>query len=105
MKLRINPIALQDLESIKVYIADELCSSDIAINTVKGIISSYTHLLDFPMMGKALSGIINIPTDYRFLICNEYMVFYKIEGEFISIYRVFNHRQDFIRILFSDEVL
>jgi addiction module RelE/StbE family toxin len=104
MKLRINPIALQDLQEIKAYIADELCNIDAAIDTLKSIVASYKHLLDFPMMGKALTDTINIPTDYRFIVSGKYLVFYKIEEEFISIYRIFNSRQDFIKILFADEI-
>ncbi len=104
MKLRINPVALQDLQGIKAYITDDLCNPDAATKTLKNIVASYTRLLDFPMMGKVLADTINIPTDYRFLVSGEYLIFYKIEGDFISIYRVFNSRQDFIRVLFPEEL-
>jgi hypothetical protein len=52
----------------------------------------------------SLSLKINIKTDYRFLVCGVYLIFYKIEGEFISVYRVLNGMRDYLSILFIKEL-
>lgn len=43
-------------------------------------------------------------TDYRFLICGMYLIFYKIEGEFVSVYRILNGMRDYLSILFINDV-
>ncbi len=32
-----------------------------------------------------------------------YLVFYKIEGEFVSVYRILNGARDYLTVLFSEE--
>ena len=53
-KLRINPLATEDLIEIKNYITKELENSTAAINVVRKIIESYEKLKEFPMMGADL---------------------------------------------------
>ena len=40
-------------------------------------------------------------TDYRFLICGNYLIFYKVKNDMISVYRVMNGRRDYCRQLFG----
>ncbi|MDA8334717.1 MAG: hypothetical protein M0Z41_06970 [Peptococcaceae bacterium] len=54
-------------------------------------------------MGVSLGSKINIKTDYRFLVCGVYLVFYKFEGEFVSVYRVLSGRRDYLSVLFGEE--
>ena len=48
-KLKINPIALNDLIGIKEYITEELDNPIAALRTIKSIINSYKKLEDFPL--------------------------------------------------------
>ncbi len=102
-KIRVNPIALKDLMSIKEYITEELDSPDAALKIVKKIVDSYEKLRDFPGMGISLNSKIDIPTDYRFLVSEEYIIFYKLEGEYVSIYRILNARMDYLKVLFTEQ--
>jgi len=102
-KLRINPIAKKDLLEIKAYIMEELENPDAAVNVVTGIIDSYQKLKEFPQMGRKLSSKIGIPTDYRFIISGKYLVFYKNDDEFVSIYRILYGKRDYARLLFEEE--
>jgi plasmid stabilization system protein ParE len=43
-------------------------------------------------------------TDYRYLVCGNYLIFYKIEGDAVSVYRVLNGSRDYLPILFTDEL-
>jgi len=102
-KLRINPVARKDLLKIKEYITEELDNPTAAENVIKKIVESYEKLKDFSLMGVELSSKIDIATDYRFLVSDKYIIFYKIDEEYIYIYRVLYGKRDYARILFDEE--
>jgi toxin ParE1/3/4 len=102
-KIRVSPIALKDLMSIKEYITEELDSPGAALKIVKKIVDSYEKLRDYPGMGMSLNSKIDIPTDYRFLVSEEYIIFYKLEGKYVSIYRILNARMDYLKVLFTEK--
>lgn len=77
LTLRINPLALNDLKDIKEYISTELDSPKAANRLVEKIIKRYESLVDHPYIGAELSGIIGISSDFRYLICEKYIIFYK----------------------------
>ena len=99
--LRINPEAKRDLIDIRAYIAEELKNPDAAERTVREIITSIRRLPEQPLMGPSLDAIIEIDTDYRYLLSGSYYIFYKYDGKAISVYRVIYMRRDIIRVLFS----
>ena len=101
-KIRINPMAISDVQEIKAYIAED--NPGAAIQTVNDIYSQIEKLTDFPGVGAPLSPKINIKTDYRFLVSGVYLIFYRVEGEFVSVYRVLNGVRDYLSILFSGEL-
>lgn len=103
LKLRINPLAKQDLIDIKEYIYQEFDNPDAAVNVISEIIQCYGKLKEFPLLGKELSSKVEVETDYRYLICGNYIVFYKIDNVYVSIYRIFYSRRDYVKILFDDE--
>ena len=102
-KLRINPVARKDLLEIKEYIREELDNPNAAENTLIKIAESYEKLKDFPYMGIELSSKIDIATDYRFLVSGKYIIFYKVDDIYVSIYRILYARRDYTRILFDEE--
>lgn len=101
-KIRINPMAIADVQEIKAYIAEG--NPQAATKMGNTIYAKIKKLADFPKIGTSPSSKINIQTDYRFLVCGVYLIFYKIEGEYISIYRVLNGVRDYLSILFEDDL-
>ena len=101
-KVRMTPIALKDLKEIISYIFEELLSEEATLRTVKQIIESYEKLAELPLMGKKLSSVIEVDKDYRFIITGKYIIFYKVEEEFISIYRILYGRRNYMEILFNN---
>ena len=101
-KIRINPLAITDIQEIKVYIAED--NPAAAVETGNAIYSVIENLAFFPQMGVPLHSRINLRTDYRYLVCGKYLIFYKIEGEFVSIYRILNGMRDYLSILFADNL-
>lgn len=97
-----SPEAVSDLQQTKAYIADELCSEQVATNTIAKITDRIRGLAAFPEMGAPLSSIIGIETDYRFLVCGNYTAFYRCENQTVYIVRILYGRRDFMRILFGE---
>ena len=56
----------------------------------------------FPKSGSALSDITAHETDLRMLVCENYIVLYRIDAELISIARIINAKQDYVRFLLKD---
>ncbi|KXS47494.1 MAG: addiction module antitoxin [Halanaerobium sp. T82-1] len=103
-KLRINPLATEDLIEIRDYITKELESPAAAIKVVSKIIESYEKLKEFPMMGADLSVKVNIKTDFRYLVSGNYIIFYRTDDEYVSIYCILYAGRDYLRILFPNEI-
>jgi len=103
-KIKINPLATEDLIQIKNYISNELDNQAAALDVVRKIIGKYEMLKEFPLMGAVLSSKINIETDFRYLISDNYLIFYNLDNEFVYIYRILYSGRDYLRILFSNEI-
>ncbi len=99
MKLRINPEVIKDIAEIKRYIREELCNPSAADRIAKRIVSAYKELKNAPFIGASLDSILEVKTDYRFLVCGNYLIFYKVKNDVVSVYRVMNGRRDYCRQL------
>lgn len=100
-KIRLNPTVISDVQEIKTYISED--NPVAAEKIVNAIYSKIEDLADFPEIGTSLSSKINIRTEYRFLVCGVYLIFYKVEGEFVSVYRVLNGGRNYLSILFTKD--
>jgi plasmid stabilization system protein ParE len=101
-KLAISPEARKDIEGIKEYINDELKNPVAAVNTVSRIIKKIKTLPKTPGIGVPLSSKVSFDTDYRFLICGNYLAFYRFENKTIYVDRVLYGRRDYVKILFPE---
>jgi len=100
--IRFTPEAEDDLVSIKKYITDELENHIAAINTVAKIMKRIRLLESFPELGMRLSSVINFATDYRLLVCGNYLAFYRIEENDVLIIRILHGRRDYMAVLFGE---
>ena len=100
--LYISPEAQNDLLDIKKYIASDLENPTAALNVVSKITKSIRMLEAFPEMGTPLSAIIDIPTDYRFLVSGNYLVFYRCEDDAVYVLRALYSKRDYMQILFGE---
>lgn len=99
-EIRFSPDAVNNLVQTKAYIADELGNEQAAVRVISKIAKQIEMLREFPMSGAPLSSVINIDTDYRYLVCGSYTAFYRVEGNTVSIIRVLYGRRNFMQILF-----
>ena len=102
--IKLSPQAVSDLHDIKAYITDELCNPIAADRTIKKIINDYSLLEISPMMGPSLSSVIHMKTDYRYLVSGKYIIIYKADSEYVSIYRILYGARDYLKILFGNEL-
>ncbi|WP_061213478.1 type II toxin-antitoxin system RelE/ParE family toxin [Syntrophomonas wolfei] len=101
-KLKISPEARNDLVEIKNYISQEPNSSQAAEKLISKITKKIRGLLDYPGIGASLSSVIDIQTEYRFLACANYLIFYRYEDEAVYVIRILYGRRDYVRVLFND---
>lgn len=96
MKLRINPLVVVDLKNIKEFIFED--NPDAAQQTIQEIYSQFEKVQQFPSMGADLSKRVSFKTNYKYMMCGNYVILYKVGKEFVEIYRVINRYQDITRI-------
>lgn len=103
-KIKVNPMATDDLIEIKDYITTELENPTAAVNVIRNIINKYEALKEFPLMGADLSSKVNVRTDFRYVVSGNYLVFYRADHEFVYIYRILYAGRDYLKVLFPNEV-
>ena len=101
-KIKFSPAAEKDLIDIKTYIAEELQNPTAAMNTIKKIVSTYRELQDFPDLGLPLERYTKLESNIRFVLANNYSIFYDYDDEFIHIVRIIYTKRDFVNI-FSEK--
>lgn len=96
LKLRINPLVVDDLKGIHDYIAED--NSEYAAKTIDGIYKKFEDIQMFPGIGADLTRRVRLRTDYKYTVWTDYVIIYKIRDEYVEIYRVINRYQDITRI-------
>jgi len=99
-KIQYSPIAKEDLLKIKEYISDEF-DKETAVKKISGIINKIKNLEEYPLMGRPLSNMIDVSTDYMYLVIDKNYVFYRNEDRSVKIIRMLDSRQDYMRALFK----
>ena len=102
MKLRYTPESLCDLQEIKRYIKSEIHNPTAANRITKAILDGCVQLKQFPEMGVSIGAKTGYETDLRMLVVEGYIALYRIETEVVSIGRIINAQQDYIRILLGE---
>ena len=70
----------------------------MAVKIVQEIYARFGNIQQFPYMGADLTKRVSFRTDYKYVICENYVVLYKIGKEYVEIYRVVNRYQDITKI-------
>lgn len=102
-RIEVTTDARDDLRQIREYISVDLGNESSASKTVGSIIKSIGQLKNLPEIGAPLSSRIDVKTDYRYLVCGNYNVFYRIETDTVKIVRVLNARRNFMTIIFGED--
>ena len=92
----VSPAARRDLIGIR----DEPANPDAAVRILKLLRTGIEGLRDMPERGMPLDAVFSVHTDYRFLVCENYRIFYLCEGDQVEVVRVLHSLQDYMRALF-----
>ena len=98
-EVRYSEEALADLDNIWEYITFELKNPDAAINTVNGVMEAIDRLADYPLSGTPLNVLLDIESDYRFVIYRNYLAFYHLDNNTVNIDRVLYEGMDCVKAL------
>ena len=105
-KVKYSPEAQNDLLCIMSYISDELINPPAAMRVVKKIIEKNSLLETTPQIGTPLSSTVSIDTDYRFLVAENYVSFYRFVSSDNTCFidRILYSKRDYISILFGEAI-
>lgn len=98
--IQYSPAAKRDLGRLKTYLNSEF-GKEVTKRVLTDMTKSIRQLEEQPLKGQPLGNLIDVPTDYRYLVTEKNYVFYRTEAETVKVIRVLNERQDFMRILFG----
>lgn len=102
MKLKYTPEAIADLQGIKYYISKVLHNTKAANRITKSILDLCGNLKEYPLLGASLRGKVDMDTDLRYLICENYIALYRVEKDMILVARILDGRTDYMRIIFNE---
>ena len=99
--IQFTPLAKEDLMKIKGYLEKEF-DVKIASEKIKQLLISIKRFEAFPLIGRPLMNVIDIPTDYMYFVVEKNYVFYRLEHKTVKIIRIIDTRQNYIDILFGE---
>ena len=99
MILRYTPEAIADLTDTKTYISKTLHNAKAANRITKSILESCASLKSFPQSGTMLEVLTGQPSDIRYIVAENHLIFYRVEDGYIMIARILDGRTDYLRVL------
>ena len=89
--------ALDNLDEIHLYTSnDNQTAADKMVNIILDAIDT---LETFPFIGSSVADRIDVKGDYRMIAIKPYLVFYKVVGKEVIIYRVLHGRRYYSALL------
>lgn len=102
-KVTLSKEAQRDIIAIRNYIRDELCNPSAAKHIIACLKKSIQSLEKFSGRGRPLDALLSVHTEYRYLVCENYCIFYLEDNERVIIARILHQRQDSLRALFLEK--
>lgn len=94
-----SPQAMGDIKRADDYISNNLCNPLAAKELVKNIFRKINTLKRFPYSGVPL--VLSNQTDYRYIVVNNYLIFYRSENSNIYIDRILYSKSNYLKKLIS----
>ncbi len=102
-EIRFTPRSIADLEEIKRYISYDLLNPQAATELVELVFTKIGTLASLPQIGARLRTDISLLKTYRFIQCNHYLVFYRVEEKIVSVARILYAKRDYLGLLEPDK--
>ncbi|MBM7000187.1 type II toxin-antitoxin system RelE/ParE family toxin [bacterium] len=98
-----SPVAVDDLDAIREWIAVENDEPTAAERTITAILDRVDSVADFPLATTPLDARCRIRSSWRFVEERGYLVFIRVERDRVYVDRVLSGKSDFLRKLFDVE--
>lgn len=92
--------ARKDLVGIHEYVSEELNNPDAALRILRALRKSIDALNSMPERGTSLDAILPVHTEYRFIVCEKYCIFYLCDENNVEVVRILHQLQDYMSALF-----
>ena len=102
MKLRYTPAALADVEEAAAYIIENFASPDAAARMKANVLKCCAALKEQPFLGPSCNALGGPDSQLRYLVCGRHIAFYEVDEQTVSVYRILDSCQDYLRIIFPD---
>ena len=92
---------ISDLDAIESIYRDVLLIPDSGKKIIAEILNVCDSIGVFPLIGIDLNSMIEIENDYRYVVCSNYLLFYRIEDDVPIMTRALDGRMDYLKTLFD----
>ena len=94
-----SALATRDVDSIFLYISEELASPQAAYRIIDSIFNAVERLKDFPYSTPSIEELFSVPSPHRVLTVRDYCCFYRVTENDVIIDRVIHNRAPHLDIL------
>ena len=101
IKINYSNKALKDLDEIKTHLSFDLQNEIVTIKTISKIYKRILLLENFPEIGSPVKFNSRFKTNFRYLICDKYLIFYYIKNDNVCVVRVLHSKQNYLQKLFN----
>ena len=102
-KVRVLASADADAADIFAYVAQE--NRDAAVRLLDKIYAAMRSLEEHPERGARIKNKVFLKLEFRFLIIEPYLVFYKVAENEVHIHHIVHQRRNPVSILLDDSRL
>lgn len=98
-KLQLSPQIERDLSDIIFYMQQLGTYESTVQSFLDKVYSAFEFLQATPLLGQSLESKIAAPTNMRFYLVEQHIIFYEIVDDVIEATRVLPEKKDYLRIL------
>lgn len=95
-KLHLSPQVERDLSDIIFYMQQLGAYESTVLSFLDKV---YSALQATPLLGHSLESKIAAPTNIRFYLVEQHIIFYEIADDVIEVTRILPEKKDYLRIL------
>lgn len=99
LHVEFTALARKDLNDLYEYVATTFDSPIAAHKLVDRLISNAESLATFPYLGRALNEALHRKRDYRYLVCQNYLLFYRLVADRVEVIRILNGHTGYLKTL------
>ncbi len=101
MTIRYSVEFIADLDKIEAVYRDILFIPESGKKLISGLLETCINIEKFPLMGIDLKTKTNIENNYRFVVYNNFLLFYTVTEDVPTMIRVLDGRMDYLKVLFN----